>query len=276
MSTTLQKTKSPLRKWLSSIFGLMSQRVDPWQQYVPMTREQAMEILKRDLPPEAEIDLKVRRNGSGSISISARGIDESRTFDLKKGVVYSGCMEVTGAHKGKSIGRHIMRNEIEFFSACGAEKYKIYAALSAGGYTWARLGFLPDNIDYLKEGVEDRYKILKTLLDDQEKNLMQDVLEFSDARDIWRLADTRIDLAPRLRDIFKKAADGDKTAKRKCEKISEIDYPIKDELDGGKPQPVGRLLLAGITWYGHLNFKDKEQMERAGQYVGGWHPLPGI
>jgi hypothetical protein len=273
MSAALQKTKSPLKKWLSRIFG-QSRRIESWQQYVPMTKEQAMEILKRDLPSDVEIDLKVKSDGSGSISIQSRGIDESRDFNLKDGVVYQGWMEVTEAHRG--IGRHIMRNEIEFFSACGAKKYEIYAALSAGGYTWARFGFLPDNIDSLKKDVQRRYERLKLLLDDQEKILIQDVLKFSDAKDIWSLADTRIDLGPRLRDIFKKAAAGDKAAEEKCEEINMMEYPVKDELDSGKPQPVGRLLLAGIKWYGHLNFKDKEQMKRAGQYVGGWHPLPGV
>src|SRR5690349_5694888 len=91
-------------------------RKGPWEKFVPMTREQAEEILKRDMPPDTKVSVDVRESGRGDITIKSNDIDESRTFNLETHLLDSGCMEVNSPDaKGKGLGRHIMRNEIEFF-----------------------------------------------------------------------------------------------------------------------------------------------------------------
>lgn len=254
-------------------------RKSAWERYIPMTKEEAINVLKRDLPSEAEVTITVNENGSGLIRIDGAGIDEARTFNFEKGVIYCGHMVVD--YKNKGIGRHIMRNEIEFFAICGMKRFEIYAALSAGGYAWARLGFLPDSCEKIREEVRERFKDIKSLLNRRSRRTINSILEFKSPTDIWRLADYQLDLTVRLTKVFEKANCGHKNAKKACKKIStnnkteekEYKKTMIESFEKGAVQPLGRVLLAGTSWGGHIDFDNKQQMERVGQYVGGWHIL---
>lgn len=120
--------------WVEDCFESLRSlpRKSAWKRYIPMPEVEAINILKRDLPPEAEVTITVEKKGSGWIKIKGAGINESRTFNFKRGVVNSGHMKVDSNKKG--IGRHIMRNEIEFFATCGMKRFEICATSAAGGY----------------------------------------------------------------------------------------------------------------------------------------------
>ncbi|HTK85732.1 MAG TPA: hypothetical protein VL625_11685 [Patescibacteria group bacterium] len=243
-----------------------------------MSREQAEEILKRDMPQDTRVSIDVDESGYGNIAIKSEDIDESRTFNLDEHLLNSGFMELSrdGA-KGKGLGRHIMRNEIEFFRACGVKRFHIYAALSNGGYTWARLGFLPENtIEFrnMKDKVRARLEILAPVLVEDEKKELEDIAQFNSAKDIWRLADSKIDLRQRLIDCFTKAADGDISARRLKSDLIEMHDDIVQLTRSKKDLLIGRVLLTGTSWYGNIDFDNAEQMARVEKYVGGWIGMP--
>ncbi|MEZ0260657.1 MAG: hypothetical protein ACAH80_06575 [Alphaproteobacteria bacterium] len=262
-------------KWCVSLFDFGKQA---WKEHVPMTKAKAERMLKRGLPRGTKVSVKVDSDGQGRLELDASYISEvTKSFDLDKKVAYSGYMEL--AKTGKGIGRKIMRNQIEFFIASGCEKLEMHAGLNAGGYTWARLGFLPydkgeykDDFRELRQEVRERYKKVAPLLSDSEKERMDEILKFKDAKAVWKLADSRIDLGKRLRDVFKAAANDDRKAQRLEEKLSPL--VDSDDLKGDKPQPIGRILLAGTSWHGEMDFKDKAQMKRVSDYVGGLEAKP--
>lgn len=262
-------------KWCASLFDFGKRA---WEEHVPMTKAKAERMLKRGLPRGTEVSIKVDGEGQGKLSMDASYIGEvSKSFDLDKKVAYSGYMQLEKT--GKGLGRKIMRNQIEFFIASGCEKLEMHAGLNAGGYTWARLGFLPydkgehkDDFRELRQEVRAKYKKLEPLLDAREKERMGEILKFKDAKAVWKLADSRIDLGKRLRDVFKAAANDDRRAIKLQEKLSSV--VDSDDVQGDRPQPIGRLLLAGTYWEGELDFSNKAQMKRVSDYVGGIEAKP--
>ena len=230
-------------------------------------------MLRRGLPRGTKVSLDVDSDGQGSLDMEASYIDEvTKDFDLDKKVAHSGYMKLEKT--GHGIGRKIMRNQIEFFVASGIEKLEMHAGLNAGGYTWARLGFLPykSELGELKQEIRERYKKLAPLLDSREKERLDRLLRSQDPKSVWQLADSRIDLKQRLRDVFKSAANDDKRAQTLKENIADV--LDRSELNGNKAQPIGRILLAGTSWHGELDFKNKAQMKRVDDYVGGIEAVP--
>jgi hypothetical protein len=91
------------------------------------------------------------------------------------------------------------------------------------------------------------------------------------------------ELTPRLNDIFAKAADGDGEAVKTRDAIlsalddtyfayngARIIKDVNEHVAANKPLPVGRLLLAGAYWEGHLDLNDATQLKRVGAYTGGF------
>lgn len=265
-----------LKSWVTDFFDSGKKA---WEEHVPMTKARAVRMLTRGLPRGTKVSIDVDSDGAGSLDMKADYIEEvSKGFDLESGVAQSGYMALEKT--GGGLGRKIMRNQIEFFKATGIKKLEMFAGLDAGGYTWARLGFLPyskgehrsDFLD-LKKEVKQRYKKLEPLLDSREKGRMEKILEFKDGKDVWKLADARIDLKKRLREVFRKAANDNRQAQKVQEKVSSL-VNSDDLQDEKKPLTIGRILLAGTTWYGEMDFNNKAQMKRVENYVGGFAPPP--
>lgn len=256
-------------EWFTSLFDGGKKA---WEKHVPMSKEKAEQMLRRGLPRGTKVELDVDRDGSGSLKLEGSYISEvTKDFDLDKKVAYSGYMQL--AKTGHGIGRKIMRNQIEFFIASGIEKLEMHAGLNAGGYTWARLGFLPSDkgehksaFRELKSEIRQRYKTLAPLLHANEKARIEKIIELKSPKDLWKLADSRIDLGKRLGVVFNAAAKDNKRAQALKKNISDV-IEISEVED--KPQPIGRLLLAGTYWEGQLDFHNKEQMKRVSDYVGG-------
>jgi hypothetical protein len=262
-------------KWVSDVFDFEKRR---WQEHMPMPKEKAERMLRRGLPRGTKVELDMDSDGHGSLELKGGYIDQvTKDFDLSSKTAHSGYMKLD--RTGHGIGRKIMRNQIEFFIASGCEKLEMNAGLNAGGYTWARLGFLPydkgehkDDFRELRNDVRSRYKKIEPLLDAGEKARMAEILKFKDAKAVWKLADSRIDLGKRLRDVFAAAANDDRQAQKLEEKLQPL--VDSDDVKDNKPQPIGRLLLAGTYWEGELDFNNKAQMKRVSDYVGGIEAKP--
>src|SRR5690349_5093958 len=87
------------------------------------------------------------------------------------------------------------------------------AGPDAGGYTWARFGFLPsdpESYEFAGETagpVRQRLAFIKAALTGEESDRLARAAEFENDRDIWRIADARSDVAPALHALFNEQAD---------------------------------------------------------------------
>lgn len=276
----------PLSKWQkfkAGLYGLIAhdsgedwQRQYLWDKYVPMPFAEAKEILTRDLPEGTSVALDfVRGGGQGMLSISGQGFFETRTFDMDRKVIHPGMVSAT-KQKGHGYGRIIMRNEIEFFKSCGVKRFNINASSTAGGYVWARFGFMPapEAIIPLLTRLQDNFKALKDILTPQEQ---QDVKNAIRGRglpdDVWGVSDLRVDIAPRLREVFAKANSGDAAARTLSDQLTKVEgikNAIAEITHDQQAMPLGRALLAGSYWQGYFDLNNPVQTERASKNIGGW------
>lgn len=271
-----QKFKAGLYAFFSHDSGEDWQHQYLWDKYIPMPFAEAEKILTRDLPANTRVALDfVHGGGSGILSISGKGLFETRTFDMNKKTINPGMIS-TNSNKGHGYGRIIMRNEIEFFKACGAKRFNISASSTAGGYVWARFGFIPEPqaIIALLTRVQDNFKALKDVLSPQEQEDTQAAIRGRGMPDdVWGMSDLRTDIAPRLREIFDKANKGDADARALSDKLTKIEAiknAIEEITHDQKPMPLGRALLAGSYWQGYFDLNDPAQIDRASKNIGGW------
>lgn len=228
-----------------------------WERHTGISEEDTVEILAKDLPHGISIHLQFKEDENRGV---IRMIDtagpveiELRSFNMNTMTAAPGDIKVID--QGQGVGRKILRNELEFFAACGIQKFQIYASSEAGGYVWARFGFLPSNpkTGELKEDLEWRFGLIEPLLNPDEAKQLKKLIELKKPQDLWQLADMRVNMTPRLGNI------ANKTLQQLC-----------DRLELPAIMPLGRLLLTGSNWDGYIDLKNKEQMARVERYVGGW------
>ncbi len=278
------------------LFGKKMPKEDSWEKYSPFTQDEAREILTRDLPKQTDVRFTVQDKGYISFKIEADNIiSEMRSCDFREHEAYKGVLEVAHYERGHGLGRALMRNQIEFYRACGIKKMEINAASEAGAYAWARMGFLPKDIEYdLKREVQHRWQMFEGLLTNEEisgfekPGTIYSALDMRRREDLWQIADQRADMAPRIRDLFSRAANGDMAAAELADDLQScyVDakvvigrwglpkFDLQQEVLGGQYMPIGRLLLMRTEWEGYLDFNNEKQMARVESYVGGWKGIP--
>ena len=258
--------------------------VRAWNKYVPLAPDVAYRILTRDLPRGTQVAfVGLDTDGTGLLKIEKdekiganhRDVfSNSRHFKLEEGKVESGSVSVAGRRQGRGYGRLTMRNQIEFFHACGVKRFEILAASENGGYTWARVGFLPTDVaGDLKTGVardvRAQLRDLRLVLDDKTISKVENYLRFRRRTDLWRIADMDIDLMPLLAPAFNEE-EGKFSPDQKKELRSRFGEDFRDAARDSRPLPLGRVLLTGTSWDGVLDLNDRKQMKRVGAYCGGW------
>jgi hypothetical protein len=259
--------------------------VRAWNKFVPLTPDVAYRMLTRDLPRGTTVSFEaLDTDGTGFLKIEKEEksganvrdlFSNSRKFKLGDGKVESGSVSVAGRRQGRGFGRITMRNQIEFFHACGVKKFEIFAASENGGYTWARLGFLPSDVaGDLKGGVardvRKQLHDLRPVLDDKTIAKVENCLRFRRRTDLWRIADMDVDLVPLLAPAFNEKADKRFTEEQKEELCSTFGEDFRKAQRDNRPLPLGRVLLTGTSWDGVLDLNDRKQMKRVGAYCGGW------
>lgn len=269
-----------------------AEKIRLWNKFIPLTPKTALKILSRDLPRSMTITLTLEDDGSGRISLHADDkFSDDGSFALKQKLLDAGSVGVEDGHKGKGYGRTLFRNQVEFFYACGVRKFEIMAALENGGYTWARVGFLPDSVrsddfrDYCLKPARDSARVLAPLLTREEKERLQKILRPRCRKDFWKIADAPIDLGPRLKNVFNAAAGEGGVSECKAEKarlflaalaehfsVDLFEY-MKERAARGESVNFGRLLLTGTSWSGSLDMRDPDQMRRLADYSGGFRYL---
>lgn len=250
-----------------------------WNQNIPLTLKTAAQILTRGVPRGIDIGIRFleKEDGYPCLDFSSSFLfGDKRYFEPSRARVLPGVIKVFEREAG--LGRILMRNEIEFFHACGFRTFDIEAGMGAGGYTWARMGFLPGNVnssdfeERTREKVRSRFNLLARILTPHEKAKIKAVIALRQPTDVWKVADLDSDLAPRLRDVFEERG---MFFNQLAEEYYRLKWPetwegIEEAVNKGRKLTLGRMLLAGAFWKGTLDMNDSTQMQRVADYSGGF------
>ncbi len=240
-----------------------------WAQQMPVPPRLAEAILKRDLPADCNYQVLLLSDTEGWLFLDGGDYSDSRKFDLATGIVQPGDLVIHGDTQYQGLGRRIMRNQIEFFHAIGMKKLRIQAAREAGGYSWPRMGFLPE-MPLSPETVQDikrRYELIKPFLAiDEIPGALP--LPPKEAHDLWVIADQSVDIAARLPAFFETAAQSFSGTDK--ETSNTIDVLLGGRARQGHPVTLGQFLLAGQSYPAFIDLNDAAQLMRAGHYAGGW------
>lgn len=136
-------------------------------------------------------------------------------------------IRVENAQQGQGLGRHLVKRMADVLQQMKIDKLSLSAELEAGGYVWARFGFLPKHElawTYLKKSVAERWETLKADQPAATVAVVDAALASDKPEALWLLADQA-----------GKTADG---------------------------VPLGRALLAGTEWKGTLDLADPAQKTR--------------
>lgn len=239
-----------------------------WAQRMPIPSALAVAILQRDLPPDCTYNISLY-DDEGWLFLDGDDASDSRKFDMACGTVQPGDLVIRHDAQYQGLGRLILRNQIEFFHAIGMKQLKINAAREAGGYSWARMGFLPDMpLDSeLTDNLQRRYELIKPFLT---AAATPDLLPVpvKQPHDLWAIADASVNIAACLPAFFSAAAQSFSGSDKEIS--NTIGALFDRRLRDGKPVTLGQFLLAGMSYPAFLDLNDASQLKRVGDYAGGW------
>lgn len=259
-------------------------QIDSWNDRVAFSPQQTRDILLRDLPDDISVNIYLDSYGNGSFYYNGSAIQDVKCeFDLQKGISQEGDVYINDDDRAKGVGRIIVRNQIEFLKACGVECFKTYASSSMGGYVWARFGFLPndDQLEELRQNLDRYFKGVKDLLTAEEIAEIEPLLSLENKEDIWKVAESKVDLQTRLHDIFDMCANESvsddkrhdaeyaRTIMGRALNTYAYNY-IRSGVEEGHSIKLACLLLMGTNWHGEIDAGNDDQMRQVDSYTGGF------
>jgi GNAT superfamily N-acetyltransferase len=137
--------------------------------------------------------------------------------------------------QGMGVAKDLLANAIALYDRAGIQQVELTAALSVGGYAWAKYGFMPRSereARALYNKVRERLQRLEEVPPTARKIVMA-LTERDDPKSIWALSD--------------------------------LDGVTVQQ--GSRQLPLGKALLLGTVWQGVLRLDDPEARSRFDQYV---------
>lgn len=158
-----------------------------------------------------------------------------RQFSLADGVVSHIYFDLNEAERKRGLGSRFLRNSVVAYRLQGIRTIRTKAACEAGGYTWARLGFIPDLNSWqgITGEIQKRLNAVRTEIPQETAMYVDTLLRSSDPKSIWSIAD--------------------------------MQYHVN-----GKP--LGRFLLAGSCWNGFFGVTRKDCLKRLNRYIKSRRP----
>lgn len=225
--------------------GLADSLAATWNAHVGMTPRQFADRLQGTLPSTSQATFAIsaeKKPNAFSWLMNGYAADGSldyriqRSVDFADGVVHHGYFKLAKSKQGQGTARKLMRESIGMYQSWGIKEVITEAGLDAGGYTWARFGFIPSQADWdhlRSNNPGQLQRRLKVML--QENGITQTtfdavtkLLNDPDPRTLWDVAD----LSARV---------GNGT--------------------------LGSVLLSGTSWFGKLSLTEPETIRRFTDYV---------
>lgn len=222
-----------------SLYGGARARRGWKKHFSPMTPAEFAAIMSADMPPGLRMDMHFSRapyatwnsgiGHSGALFEDAP-LQATRTFKFEKGKVDHSSFFIADRLQGRGTGRVFLANSMAVYRRIGIRSVTLAAGAEAGGYVWARFGFVPTRLSWhsLRESLSDELDEIERKLSPGDVALVRRMLDSDDPKTVWLIADLRI--------------------------------PFGRE-------PLGRRLLAGQGWGGALDLTDPDAMARFDAYV---------
>lgn len=189
-------------------------------------------------------------------------------------------LSVEDAHRGRGLGRVMVRNQLELDALMGREKITIDAGSVNGGYSWARFGFLPvseGDTSYKRQFERDLIPRIVAyedygLIPDGQAGRFFSLARLENPEDIWELADQAQDILPRLSVAFGREANKSHELRRSFNHIEifNMDRAVNQTLENRRSFSLGKALLLRTQWKGEIDFDNPTQMRRVNDYTGGF------
>lgn len=218
-------------------FDTSAEAISSWLHHMDIEPEELVDIINSDIPLSIKTSLNLSDDGSGDVVCDLNnrrnqaGVAE-RVFSIPNKWIFHQLFSLQQPHQNKGIGRNFIRNWVHIYRwHWNLEKIFVKAGLTHGGYVWLRYGFVPnqDSWDMLRPKVLRR---LHEKIDEIETvvfDIANDTLSKINPESAWIIAD------------------------------------LAQPVDG---QPLGRYLLAGLSWSGELDLTDELALNRLLRYVG--------
>jgi GNAT superfamily N-acetyltransferase len=208
--------------------------IEEWARRGTCIPSKLMATLLADIPEECRITICCQKGGTGRFELrfssgGERIATATRTFDLNERVVKHAGFSVTPERRGRGLATLLTRNSVDAYREVGITKVTLSAGMDAGGYVWARLGFLPSKDEWrqVRGAVRAKLESIPSV-PAEAAEAVRYALADDEATAIWEIADLDV------------------------------------EADGKR---LGRLLLSGTAWEGMLDFCNPDAMDRLSAYV---------
>ena len=216
----------PPREFYRTLFD--TTKVKPGESRLGIERDEQGNLRGVDL----EINLECPRTGRVIGSM-----DRNLSFPANEpAVAYHRLFELNRQCQGRGISKDLLANSIKLYDKAGIQKVTLQAALSVGGYAWAKYGFKPNlgrETTQLFKTVSDRLQDMGEAVPTSVRRVVERLLAKGDPKAIWAISDL----------------DG-VTVRR-----------------ANKDVPLGKALLLGTAWKGALDLQDLEARARFDQYI---------
>jgi GNAT superfamily N-acetyltransferase len=184
------------------------------------------------------------RNDNGVMSVAGQfkrngeyvgGIDRRR-LDPNVPTALHVALVVDKSQRGQGLSKYLLYHNVNYYRSHDINRVWTDAGDENGGYTWARFGFVPT----AKAWQALRAKLQQTLngtpdLSDQEFYRVKELLQSSDPKTIWEIADSRT--------------------------------PVQDPENPGQVTTLGSRLLSRTRWKGYMDLNDDATNTRFDNYV---------
>lgn len=202
--------------------------------------------------------------------------------------------------QGQGIGRTWLRNIVELSAAFGFKEFHFEAGLGNGGYTWAKAGahldrdrsrFPLHHLEerFLSETMMARLDVAKPYLDFADYGWARALCRLTNKDDIVKIAEMGDITVPRgavknalpvLQTFFGGLAHRPSEANadvRARDQATRLGIAFCDAA-GGLHDHVSlpRFLQTESIWHAVINLADDRQMEKVGEYTGGWRTLKPV
>lgn len=110
----------------------------------------------------------------------------TRSFNWDDKTVYHDYFTLAASDQGSGIGARCIARSVAMYQKMGLKSVGVHAALSTGGYAWAKMGFVPSQSswDSLRMTLRGQYTNLG------QKPHIRKILESENPKAIWALADS--------------------------------------------------------------------------------------
>lgn len=200
-------------------------------------------------------------------------------------------IRVTPGYQGRGIGKKWFRFANEICALSGFDKRTFMASTENGGYTWARAGahldgsvYASPKREHVLETLVSRLDVIKPYIPIKTYRSVYPYCRLLAPDDVCRIADNDYVLPSDFCDDMSKQGNtrfmhdlkkhfNDHSEEALTAFQTHAENVTKNACAQNKPLTLGRFLLTGTSWHAQVDFSNAAQMQRIGNYIGGWKTI---